>query len=171
MVTVYSEPGCGAAFKVYLPAVTAGEAIAEVNNEAKSFEGHGETILVVDDEASILAAVKLCLEIHGYRVLTAEDGPAAIEIFSALWREVRIVLTDVMMPEMDGLKLARALRQIDANVRVIASSGLDPAAAPAELAAGFIVEFLNKPYDQHTLCAAIRRQLKEPTGAIGPITS
>jgi len=171
MVTVYSEPGCGAAFKVYLPAVTAGEAIAEVNNEAKSFEGHGETILVVDDEASILAAVKLCLEIHGYRVLTAEDGPAAIEIFTAHWREVRIVLTDVMMPEMDGLKLARALRQIDANVRVIASSGLDPAAAPAELAAGFIVEFLNKPYDQHTLCAAIRRQLKEPTGAIGPITS
>jgi len=170
IVRAYSELGHGAVFKVYLPAAPADHVTETMEDFGESLNGKGETILVVDDEASIVAAVKLCLEIHGYRVLTADDGPAAIEMFTTHRRDVCVVLTDVMMPEMDGLKLARALRQIDANVRVIASSGLDPATVPAELAAGFIVEFLNKPYDQHTLCAAIHRQLKEPTGTVGPAT-
>lgn len=159
MVTAYSEPGRGAVFKVYLPAAPSSDAIAEPDAAAESRDGHGETILVVDDEAPIIAAVQGCLEIHGYRVLTAEDARTAIKLFTAHRSDVRVVLTDVMMPAMDGLKLARALHQIEPNVPVIASSGLDPATFPAELAAGFFVEFLNKPYDQHTLCAAIRRQL------------
>ncbi len=170
MVAAYSEPGCGAVFKVYLPADPAGQAVTAAEAATEPRDGHGETILVVDDEAPIVSTVKLCLERRGYRVLTADDGPAAIALFTAHRSDVRVVLTDVMMPKMDGLKLARALRQIDPQVRVIASSGLDPAAVPAELAAGFIVEFLNKPYDLQTLAAAIGRQLTEPDGASGPTT-
>ena len=74
--------------------------------------------------------------------------------------EVKIVVTDVMMPVMDGLKLARALRGIDAEVRVIASSGLDPASIAVELEADYIMEFLKKPYERHTLLAAVGRQLQ-----------
>jgi PAS domain S-box-containing protein len=169
-VNAYSEPGHGAAFKVYLPALPAGDPAAAAPASTVAEAGHGETILVVDDEAPILAAVKHCLEKHGYRVLTADDGPAALGVFTDHREEIRLVLTDVMMPEMDGLKLARALRLIDPSVRVIASSGLDPASVPAELAAGFIVDFLNKPYDQHTLCAALRRHLPAPVGEPGPVT-
>ena len=168
IVRAYSEPGHGAAFNVYLPASLDEDTIKTLKEVGEPLNGNGETILVVDDEASIVAAVKLCLEIHGYRVLTADDGPAAIEMFTAHRRDVRVVVTDVMMPKMDGLKLARVLREIDPQVRVIASSGLDPATVPDELAAGFIMEFLNKPYDQRTLCAAIHRQLTQPTAGIGP---
>ena len=115
---------------------------------------------MVDDEASIVTAVRLCLEGRGYRVLTAKDGREAVELFVAHRHEVGIVVTDVMMPVMDGLALARTLRRLDANVCVIASSGLDPATINEELAAGYIAEFLNKPYEQCMLLTAIRRQLK-----------
>ena len=167
MVTAYSDPGLGAAFKVYLPADPSADTTPAADAAPEALAGHGETILVVDDEATILTAVKLCLELHGYRVLTADDGPAAIAVFTAHRDVVRLVLTDVMMPEMDGLKLARVLHQLDPQVRVIASSGLDPATVPAELAAGFIVDFLNKPYDQPTLCATLRRHLPAPAGGPG----
>jgi len=159
-ITTYSEPGQGSSFNVYLPAVLDGRILAATADTETLADGGGETILVVDDEAAIVAAVRICLERRGYRVLTAKDGQEAIEMFSAHRADVRLVLTDVMMPVMDGLKLARALRQLDANVRVMASSGLDPAAIPEELAAGFITEFLNKPYDQRLLLAAIQRQQK-----------
>ncbi len=159
-VTAYSEPGQGSSFNVYLPAVIDG-CVAPPADEAEALaDGGGEMILVVDDEAAIVAAVRLCLEGRGYRVLTAKDGREALELYAAHRAEVRVVLTDVMMPVMDGLKLARALRQLDAHVRVIASSGLDPAAIPAEVAAGFITEFLSKPYDQRLLLAAIQRPQK-----------
>ena len=168
LVTAHSEPGLGATFKVYLPAVPSGDPNEAAGVAAAAAPGgHGETVLVVDDDAPIVAAVQLGLKRRGYRVLTADDGPAAIAIFTERRREVRVVVTDVMMPKMNGLKLARALREIDPSVRVIASSGLDPAAVPAELAAGFIAEFLNKPYDLNALCAAIRRQLQARAGGPG----
>jgi PAS domain S-box-containing protein len=167
-IRVYSEPGHGAVFKVYLPADPAVASVAKQGTVPHTEDGHGETILVVDDEPSIVSAVKICLETHGYRVLTADDGPAAIRVFTAHRSEIRVVITDVMMPEMDGLKLARALRQIDGEIRVIASSGLDPAAVPAELAAGFIADFLNKPYDQQMLCAAVHRQVNASAGPSAP---
>lgn len=159
-ITTYSEVGQGSSFNVYLPAVMDG-CVAPPAEEAEALaDGGGETILVVDDEPAIVAAVRLCLEGRGYRVLTAKDGREAIELYAAHRSEVRIVLTDVMMPVMDGLKLSRGLRQLDAHVRVIASSGLDPSAIPAEVAAGFITEFLSKPYDRRLLLAAIQRQQK-----------
>ena len=157
-VTVYSEPAHGSVFKVYLPATPEGDVTPTSVETAELARGQGETILVVDDEEAILAATRYCLEGHGYRVLTAKNGQEALAVFDAHRREVKIVITDVMMPVMDGLKLARALRELDAAVRVIASSGLEPEAKSTELAAGIIVEFLSKPYDRSTLLAAVRRQ-------------
>ncbi len=158
-VTAYSEPGQGTVFHVYLPAVPGAVAVTAADEAARTEDGAGETILVVDDEAAILAGVRHCLEGRGYRVLTAKDGQEALEVFAARPREVELVVTDVMMPVLDGLKLARALRRLDPRVRVIACSGLDPAGRAGEIEAGFVAEFLNKPYEPHALLAAIRRQL------------
>ncbi len=159
-VTAYSEPGRGSVFNVYLPAVPEGAAVAAAGETVDLVSGDGETILVVDDEAPILAAARHCLERNGYRVLQAKNGQEALAVFVAHRPEVKVVVTDVMMPVMDGLKLARALRRLDPKVRVIAASGLDPVASSLDVAAGFIAEFLKKPYERSTLLAAVHRQLQ-----------
>jgi CheY-like chemotaxis protein len=141
-----------------------------VAQTAELADGGGELILVVDDEAAIVASVRLCLEGKGYRVLVARNGQEALNVFVAHQPQVAVVVTDVMMPVMDGLKLARALRGLDARVRVIASSGLDVADRAGEAEAGDIAEFLSKPYQSRTLLAAIRRQLDlaNPATGAGP---
>ena len=159
-VTVYSEPGHGAAFHVYLPAAPGAVTSSSVPVAPDLTDGAGETILVVDDEASIVMAVRRCLERHGYRVLTAANGQDAMDLLAVNAAEVKIVFTDVMMPVMDGRALAKELHRLYPHVRVIASSGLDLAGRPAEVAAGLIAEFLEKPYQSPALLAAIRRQLK-----------
>jgi CheY-like chemotaxis protein len=159
-VTVYSEAGHGSVFNVYLPAAPAGVVATAADDAAELPWGGGATVLLVDDEVPILVATRLCLESHGYRVLTAKNGQEALAVFASHRSEVGIVVTDVMMPVMDGLKLSRELHQRDANVRIIASSGLEDAANSAEINAGFIVEFLSKPYERSTLLAAVGRQLR-----------
>jgi CheY-like chemotaxis protein len=159
-ITVESEPGRGSAFRVYLPAVPeALVARAGVPARAKPAAGRNETILVVDDEPSILITVRHSLEGAGYRVLTAADGREALGLFQEHAGLIRLVVTDVMMPVMDGLKLARALRQCDGGIRVIACSGLDRDLKSTELEEGIIVDFLSKPYERAALLAAVRRQL------------
>ena len=169
-VTAYSEVGHGSAFHVYLPALPHAGPAATVAQTAELADGGGELILVVDDEAAIVASVRLCLEGKGYRVLVARNGQEALNVFVAHQPQVAVVVTDVMMPVMDGLKLARALRGLDARVRVIASSGLDVTDRAGEAEAGDIAEFLSKPYQSRTLLAAIRRQLDlaNPATGAGP---
>ena len=159
-IYAHSETGKGSAFHVYLPA--APTAIAKVNpDEAEDLDpGEGETILVVDDEPAIIAAMKACLERRGFRVVTASNGQEALALFASQRHELKIVLTDVMMPAMDGLTLARKLHVLDDAVRVIASSGLDPSQRPGLIEDGIIAEFLSKPYETSALLAAVSRQLK-----------
>jgi len=169
-ITADSEPGAGSAFNVYLPAVPDGDVVAAAGNPEELLRGRGETILVVDDEAPILMATQRCLEGNGYHVLTAKDGQEAMAVFAAHQRDIRVVVTDVMMPVMDGWKLARALRQLDGEVRIIAVSGLDPTAKLAEREVGFIAESLTKPLERGTLLAAVHRQLNatKPFRAASP---
>ncbi len=159
-VTAYSEPGHGSAFHVYLPAVLDNSSAIAATEREELADGGGETVLVVDDESSIVTAVRHCLETHGYRVLTAGDGEEALSVFQAHRPQVRVVVTDMMMPVMDGMTLATSIRRLDANVRVIASSGLGHRDAAGGEDAGVIAEHLDKPIDPATLLAAIRRQLK-----------
>lgn len=159
-VTVYSEPMQGSAFNVYLPAVPDGGTFCLALATEMFERGGGETILVVDDEATILTATRHFLLGAGYRVLTAGDGREALALFIAHRHDIRLVLTDVMMPVMDGLELARAIHQIDPKMRVIAASGLDLMGKPTKAAADSIAEFLAKPYGLGALLAAVHRQLK-----------
>jgi two-component system cell cycle sensor histidine kinase/response regulator CckA len=84
-------------------------------------------ILVVDDEIAIREVVQKTLIGHGYRVLTAGDGTEAIAQFSEHRGEVKAVLTDIMMPFMDGVTLSRTLKKMDPDVQIIASSGMGSA--------------------------------------------
>jgi CheY-like chemotaxis protein len=130
--------------------------------------GQGETILVVDDETAVREVTKAILEANGYRVLLASGGKEALALFARHRQAIRLVLTDMMMPEMDGRATIRELRRLDPQVQVVAASGLasDEHSAPepgAELQA-----FLMKPFTASKLLRTLHAQLARPNVLLGP---
>ena len=121
--------------------------------------GSGELILVVDDEPSILEITKETLEDHGYRVLTAHNGRVAVATYERHRGEIKVVLTDMSMPLMDGPAAIKSLLALDPEVRIVACSGLrsDPG---AEQVKGLQVKaFLTKPYTATALLSTLRKVL------------
>ena len=157
-VTVQSEPGKGTAFKFHLP-VTKVLADAEPSSNEPSVPGQGELILVVDDEDPVSLSTRLILEQQNYRVLVAHNGKEALTTFVQHQNSIKVVLTDIMMPVMDGLALAWALRAIKPDIAIIAATGLDQEGKKAELQELGITEVLLKPCAPNMLLAAIGRAL------------
>ena len=120
---------------------------------------HGELILAVDDEAAIREITKETLEAYGYRVLTAGDGTEALAVYAENREEVRLVLTDIMMPYLYGPATIRALRRLSPHVKIIASSGLAAGAKLAEAANAGVIKFLSKPYTAEKLLKALAESL------------
>jgi PAS domain S-box-containing protein len=161
-VNVTSEPGRGARFQVYLPAQAEGErgdSASPIPVPDQFPRGQGELVLVVDDEASILQITRQTLEAFGYRVIVAVDGAQAIALYATRAEEISVVLTDMMMPVMDGSTLIAALRRLNPAVRIVGASGL--AGNASKVAAAGVKEFLPKPYSADTMLATIRRVLRE----------
>jgi len=157
-VTVYSEPGRGTVFKVYLPADEAAvAATADVVSTAP--RGNGEQLLFVDDEEPIREATRQVLEEHGYRVLTAMNGEEGVRLFVQNRETVRLVITDMMMPVMGGLDMIRSLRIADDHIPIIAASGLDEVSRRDELAALGVTDVLIKPTEPTLLLRTIHRLL------------
>ena len=160
-VNVYSEPGNGTTFRLYFPAREEGE---EMDQEVLGIEllrGDGEVILVVDDESSVREITKQTLQTFGYRVVTARDGADAVAIYAQRGEEIDLVLTDMVMPIMDGPATIQALRRMDPQVRIIAASGLGANGGVARAVESGIRHFLPKPYTADTLLGAIHRVLRE----------
>jgi PAS domain S-box-containing protein len=156
-VNVYSEPNHGSVFKVYLPAQESDQASVErVAGYASMPRGHGELILIVDDESSIRTITKQTLESFGYRAITADDGAQAIGIYAQRRAEISVVLTDMMMPIMDGSALISAIRRMDKNVPIIAASGLNSKGSMARVSAAGVDHFLSKPYNIETLLVMLK---------------
>lgn len=161
-VNVYSEVGRGSVFKVYLPsAESVGEEDAVYADGDLHPRGHGECILVVDDEVSILTITKQTLEAFGYMVLIAEDGAQGLVVFLENRQRVSLVLTDMMMPVMDGPTFVRALRRIDARLPIIGASGLNANGSVAKAAAAGIRHFINKPYSTSVILQTVAAVFKE----------
>ena len=158
-ITVASEVGRGTVFKSYLPAAVESALSALVPGSRSAPVGRGELVLVVDDEEAIREATREILENNHYRVVTAANGQEALSFFEHEREHVRLVLTDVMMPVMNGPALVRALRGLEPDVKVIAASGLDNEARRAELAALGVTEILMKPFKPAQLLELVRRQL------------
>ena len=122
--------------------------------------GHGELVLVVDDEEAIRQITKGTLETFGYRVLTAGDGTEAVALYAQNREEVAVVLTDMMMPFMDGPATIRALQKMNPQVRVVAASGLGGSEKAAEATALGVRMFLPKPYTAEKLLNALADVLR-----------
>jgi nitrogen-specific signal transduction histidine kinase/CheY-like chemotaxis protein len=162
IVNVYSEPGRGTTFKVYLPALeTSAEARKEQVEEAILPRGNGETVLVIDDEASILVITSQTLQAFGYRVLTAADGAEGVAVYARHMNEIAVVLTDMMMPVMDGPATIHALMRINPKVRIVAASGLGANGGTAKAVGQGVKHFLTKPYTAGILLRAMREILGE----------
>ncbi|MBW7896877.1 MAG: PAS domain S-box protein [Opitutaceae bacterium] len=160
-VNVYSEVGRGSTFKIYLPVHETGEADpASEPDGGKLPRGQGELILVVDDETTILSVTAQTLEAFGYRALTAEDGAQAIGLFAQRRDEIAVVLTDMMMPVMDGPALVAALRRINPRVHIIAASGLNANGNVARASAAGVTHFLAKPYSADALLRLLAHVLR-----------
>lgn len=158
-VNVQSEPGKGAEFRVYLPALQS----SEKRHGAKKREaprGNDELILVVDDESPIREVAKAALEANGYRVITAGDGTEALALYAKQSHQIQAVLTDLMMPYMDGGATIRALEKMNPQVKIIVSSGLP--AKPRSRGAKNLGSkaFIAKPYTVATLLTTLHNVLK-----------
>ncbi len=163
IINVYSELGKGTTFKVYLPAMEASvEARKEQMVQASLPRGNGETILLVDDEASILTITSQTLQAYGYRVLTAADGAEAVAVYAQHRHEIAVVLTDMMMPILDGAATIHALTKMNPSIKIIAASGLNTNGSEARISGTVVKHFLAKPYTAGTLLKILRMILGEP---------
>lgn len=156
-INVYSEPGRGTTFKIYLPAqAMAGDFPEEGTEEVSLPRGSGETILVVDDEASILSITSETLQAYGYNVMTAGNGAEAVAIYAQQKKKIAIILTDLSMPVMDGRATIYAMLKINPKAKIIAMSGMDEAESVAKASTAGIKYFISKPYTAATLLKTLR---------------
>ncbi len=156
---VESEVGGGTTIRVHLPALPDARVKPAPAEEAAPPRGHGETVLVVDDEVSVCEVVKKTLEKFGYHVLIAPDGEQALATYIGNQTAIAVVLTDLMMPVMDGVAAIRALQRINPNVKIIAGSGLDAEAKRDSLASLGIKHIISKPYTARTVLEELRTVL------------
>ncbi|MBD1805263.1 response regulator [Microcoleus sp. FACHB-SPT15] len=148
-INVSSIIGKGTEFKVYIPAIESTE--TEVLEDTELPIGHEELILVVDDEVAIREITKTSLEAYNYKVMTACDGIEAVALYAEHRDEISVVLTDMMMPSMDGLTTIRTLRKINPQVKIIAISGLASSDKLAAVIGTGVKTFLSKPFTTQEL--------------------
>ena len=160
-INVYSEPDKGTTFKIYLP-VYAGELADTPSEVAMKYPlSNGETVLVVEDEPALLTMTKSMLEQSGYHVLTAATPSKAIELAEENASEISMVITDVVMPEMNGWDLAKRLQSLYPTMKFIFMSGYtaDVIAHSGVLDAG--VNFITKPFSMKVLAVKVRDAIRE----------
>jgi PAS domain S-box-containing protein len=160
-IDVHSEPGRGAQFVVHLPASSNGQMAAPAVPESPLPRGHGELILVVDDEESIRSIVQRTLERFGYRVLQAADGAEGLMVYREQRGAIDVILTDMAMPVMGGPAMIAELLTIDPKIRIVASSGLTSGGSVADALAAGVTDFVSKPYTAEVLLSTLQRVLRE----------
>ncbi|HYV20292.1 MAG TPA: response regulator [Verrucomicrobiae bacterium] len=187
-IEVESEIGRGTTFTVYLPACPPGTTVPvpgeadAVLTEAAASSGPtplasaaeageaaeppaGPTILAVDDESTVLALARDVLEMHGYKVLTARNGEEALRVYREHRDAVSLVLLDLTMPVMGGVECFRRMKEMDASVRVVISSGFSSESTAAEVLKEGALDYLQKPYDIEHLARIVAKALARPLAA------
>ncbi|MCX7835579.1 MAG: response regulator [bacterium] len=133
--------------------------ISETEVSSK-LQGQEETILVVDDDREITGIIKSLLEAHHYKVLVAYDGTQALTIYAAHQEEIKLVISDIMMPNLDGALLLHALLEREPNLKCIAISGLIHKVENEKMFIERGVKFLSKPFSFKTLLQLVQNSLK-----------
>jgi PAS domain S-box-containing protein len=157
---VESVPGHGSTFTAYLPVEVAKDTPVEVPQTGTKFRGHGETILIVDDEAGMRNIACTVLRRLNFKAVTANDGADGL-IQAAKYRaDLRAIITDLQMPHMDGINFLRMLRRVMPDIPVLISTGLLDETATKEFKALGTITVLEKPFSENELVAALQGMLK-----------
>ncbi len=154
----------GTSFKIYLP--TALGAVKQDGGspvEVGADKGKGEAILVVDDDEAVGEVAAELLQNAGYTTLLAKNGEEALALYTENYRNIRLVLTDMVMPKMDGASLIRSLRSVQHSVKVIAMSGLMDKEKLMKMAGVESGAFITKPFTGETLLHTVHRLLQSDT--------
>ncbi len=158
-ITVYSEVGRGTSFNIYFPAAKGNEP-CRIENPTRNFPlGQGEHILFVDDELGLLECGQRMLERLGYRVTTAINGSAALEMIRSRTHTFDCIITDFTMPDVSGTALARECRTLIPNTPIILMSGYCGVMTAEALRSQGIQELIQKPFTPQAIAEAVRRVL------------
>lgn len=160
-INVYSEPGKGTTFKIYLPKCSRKTPKNQEEKQVSIPKGHGETILLVEDEESILSLGRTMLEGLGYKVLTAASPLEAIRLAKSHAGEIRLLITDVIMPEMNGRELSEKLQTLQPHIKCLYMSGYTANAISHRGVLAEGVHFIQKPFSLENLAFKVREVLDE----------
>jgi len=164
-INVQSEVGKGSNFMIYLPVGITVTTQQKADKIEEIPRGNNELVLIIDDEESMRILSKEILENYHYRAITAKDGREALTIYAELQSEIKVIMTDMMMPEMDGPATIQAIRAINQEVPIIAMSGL---ATDEQNLLGDMGENIQasiaKPFSAGTLLRTINHVIQGETG-------
>ncbi len=153
---MYSEPGHGAVFKIYLPKTDQPVSTARRVTSRPTTLAGTETILLVEDDSALRSFARKALQRHGYKVHEASNGESALAMLASASGSIDLLVTDVVLPGIDGTQLARRMTRDGAAAPVLFMSGYaDPIGAPLPFGA----TMLEKPFTAHELLAAVRQAL------------
>ena len=160
-INVYSEPGQGTTFKIYLPRFYTSEEIHEKTLREKPAPIGNETILLVEDEPAILEMTRMMLERKGYLVLPAATPAEAIRIADTYVGKIDLLMTDVVMPEMNGRDLSKKITAIFPEIKLLFMSGYSANVITQQGVLNDGVAFMQKPFSMNELAEKIRGVLDD----------
>jgi CheY-like chemotaxis protein len=156
-IRVFSEPGAGSRFDVYLPVALMPASTSAASESTAPPRGNGETILVVDDEDAVRRVLRSTLERGGYQVLLATNGQEALTLYAEKGTSIAAVVIDMTMPVLGGMPTMRELVKLDSGVRIIAASGIHDNEVIAKSIGPQVRDFLAKPFTAAMLLKAVGR--------------
>ncbi|HEV8455856.1 MAG TPA: response regulator, partial [Gemmatimonadales bacterium] len=178
-VWVYSEPGQGTTFKVYLPVDEGSVQVAAASSPP--VQASGERVLIVEDEPAVRYMMSRALKVHGYNVLEASDGPEALRLVEGANGVLDLIITDVMIPGLDGMELARRAARIAPDLPILFMSGYTDHDIVRRGLLDPNQPFLQKPFTPDALVRRVAELLKhkkpahaaaaQPTGRSSPTTA
>jgi PAS domain S-box-containing protein len=166
-IEIYSEPGLGTTLKVYLPSTNRESSVAKPADQQTMPVG-SETILLVEDGEEVRVLSRYILEECGYKVLEAKDGGSALRLVEKYEGPIHLLLTDVVLPELNGRLLAERLVPICPGLRVIFMSGYTEDAVIRNGVLQSRTDFLQKPFVPTGLARKVREVLDRPVSDAGP---
>ncbi|HLP08419.1 MAG TPA: response regulator [Opitutaceae bacterium] len=165
-IQLESSVGQGTEFRIYLPACAQLDC-GEMQAVAEGPRGHGEVILLVDDERAVRQATRMMLERHGYRVVEARDGDDALERLEQHGTQIAAAVVDLLMPRMDGVELIRQMRRRASAPPIVAMTGVGKSPKVSQVKRFGGVQILEKPFTAEALLQALERVLRQDAGVAG----